>query len=594
MKKIFLLVISLGMISGVLTAQNKDKGLFRKKKKPVPVAPKKEEDKFGDIVKKCKKQEGLLVLYRDTTSGKTYVELSLDQIGKSYIYFSHIVDAPVESGYFRGNFGASKIIKIEKNFDKIAFIQDNTNYYFDPNSPLSKASQANINDPVLAMEKIEATSLDKSKFLLDGDALFLTEKMQLIKMPSAPGSPSVLGGLSNSKTRIYQVNSYPENTEIKVEYVYENGSPQIGSSALEDARNVSIKYQHSWLSLPAPGYEPRKDDPRVGYFSTQVDDMTSYETINYRDVIHRWRLEKKDPSAAISEPVKPITFWIENTTPYEWRPLIKEACERWNIAFEKAGFRNAVVCNEQPDDASWDAGDIRYNVLRWTSTPEPPFGGYGPSFVDPRTGEILGADIMLELVAIINRVNAQKYFKNGDLYTEENQEEVAAQYNRNPFLCAANQMSNHHMVLGSTIADVMGMGEAMKKEVARQLMYRLILHEVGHTLGLTHNMRASTLQSPSDIKNVEKIKKEGLANSIMEYPAFNYQANENEQAAYCDEFVGPYDMWAIEYGYSAGVNDASEESKRLNKITDRSSDHKLAYGNDADDMRSPGHGIDQM
>ena len=128
MKKIFLLVISLGMISGVLTAQNKDKGLFRKKKKPVPVAPKKEEDKFGDIVKKCKKQEGLLVLYRDTTSGKTYVELSLDQIGKSYIYFSHIVDAPVESGYFRGNFGASKIIKIEKNFDKIAFIQDNTNY----------------------------------------------------------------------------------------------------------------------------------------------------------------------------------------------------------------------------------------------------------------------------------------------------------------------------------------------------------------------------------------------------------------------------------------------------------------------------------
>lgn len=211
----------------------------------------------------------------------------------SYIYFSHIVDAPVESGYFRGNFGASKIVRIEKNYDKIGIIQDNTNYYYDPNSPLSKAAQANINDPVLAMEKIEATSLDKSKYLIDGDALFLTEKMQLIKFPSQPGSTPVLGNLSSNKTRIYQINSYPENTEVKVEYVYENANPQIGSSAIEDARNISIKYQHSWLSLPAEGYQPRRDDPRIGYFSTQIEDMTTYETINYRDVIHRWRLEKK-------------------------------------------------------------------------------------------------------------------------------------------------------------------------------------------------------------------------------------------------------------------------------------------------------------
>ncbi len=590
MKKLWLLSC-LALISCTsIYAQKKSGGWFQKKKKETSAPVKKEEDKFGDIVKKCKKLDGLMVLYRDTVTGKMYMEISKDQIGKSYIYFSHIVDAPVESGYFRGNFGSSKIIRIERNFDKIGFIQDNTNYYYDPNSPLSKASQANINDPVLAMEKIEATSLDKSKFLLDGDGLFMTEKMQLIKMPSAPGSPAVLGGLSASKTRVYQINSYPENTEVKVEYVYENGSPQIGSSALEDARNVSIKYQHSWLSLPAEGYEPRRDDPRVGFFSTQIEDMTTYETINYRDVIHRWRLEKKDPAASISEPVKPITFWIENTTPYEWRPLIKEACERWNIAFEKAGFKNAVVCLEQPDDANWDAGDIRYNVLRWTSTPAPPFGGYGPSFVDPRTGEILGADIMLELVAIINRVNAEKFFKGGN--ADEDVIQWNGTYNRNPFLCSANDLSNHQMVLGSTIADVMGMGEAMKKEVARQLMYRLILHEVGHTLGLTHNMRASTLQTPGDIKNIAKMKKEGLANSIMEYPAFNYQGNESEQAAYCDEFVGPYDIWAIEYGYTVPLRNEKDELERVKKLLDRSTEHALAYGNDADDMRSPGHGID--
>ena len=150
--------------------------------------------------------------------------------------------------------------------------------------------------------------------------------------------------------------------------------------------------------MPDNDFEPRFDDPRVGYFSTEVDDQTSTSSTPYRDLIHRWDLKKKNPEAAISEPVTPITWWMENSTPLEWRETIKAAVLQWNIAFEKAGFKNAIVVKQQPDDADWDAGDIRYNVLRWTSSPQPPFGGYGPSFVNPRTGQILGADIMLEFV----------------------------------------------------------------------------------------------------------------------------------------------------------------------------------------------------
>ena len=121
------------------------------------------------------------------------------------------------------------------------------------------------------------------------------------------------------------------------------------------------------MSMPEEGYEPRMDDARVGYFLTQTNDMTETGTVNYRDMIHRWRLIKKDPNAAISEPVTPITWWIENTTPIAWRETIKEGVLAWNKAFEKAGFKNAMVVKVQPDDASWDAGDIRYNV-RWTSS----------------------------------------------------------------------------------------------------------------------------------------------------------------------------------------------------------------------------------
>ena len=162
--------------------------------------------------------------------------------------------------------------------------------------------------------------------------------------------------------------------------------------------------------MPDNDFQPRFDDPRVGFFGQTINDMTSTSATPYRDLINRWHLVKKDPAAELSEPVQPIVYWIENSTPTEFRSTIKEAVESWNLAFEKAGFKNAVVVKMQPDDATWDAGDIRYNVLRWTSSPRPPFGGYGPSFTNPRTGQILGADIMLEWVFVTNRIQQDKLF----------------------------------------------------------------------------------------------------------------------------------------------------------------------------------------
>jgi hypothetical protein len=595
MKKLFLLGLACALTCSAAFAQkeaDKPKKKSKSKKEQPKEAPK-EEDKFGDLVKKCSKSEGLFTIYRDTLTGKSYLLITEEQMGKEFIYFNHIEDSPVEAGYFRGSFGDSKIIHFRKAFERIEIVQENTNYYYDPNSELSRAADANINDPVLASEKIEATSKDKKSFLIDGDAIFLSEKFQIIKYSPPPGMPGgPLGQLSSSKTRMTAINNYPQNTEVTVSYVYENGSPNMFTEALADPRNITIKYQHTILEVPKNSYQPRFDDPRIGYFSTQVNDMTSFSATNYRDVIHRWHLEKKDPSAALSEPVEPITYWIENTTPRELRPIIKEACERWNVAFEKAGFKNAVVCKEQPDDATWKAGDIRYNVLRWTSSPLPPFGGYGPSFVNPRTGQILGADIMLEFVAIVNRVNAEKIFKSTGYMNDDELEKQLGVQIRNPFFCMAAAQSNHNLIFGSTAAAALGMDAAVEKEIVSQLLYRLVLHEVGHTLGLTHNMRASTMSTMADAHDPVKAEREGLANSVMEYPAFNYQLDPKHQTIYCDVKPGPYDYWVIEYGYSPGMSDPLLEEKRLSKIAERSKDPKLAYGNDADDMRSSGRGID--
>lgn len=595
MRKILLAFVC---VSALIATDAAAQGIFSKKKKPEPQTAqkkdeKKEEDKFGDITKKCSKTDGLFPVWRDTVSGKMYLELSAEQLDKEFIYFSHVLDAPVEAGHFRGSYRGSKVIRFHRNFEKIEIVHENTGYYFDPNSALSKAADANVNDPVIASEKIEAVSKDKNKFLIDGDAIFLSEKFQMIKFPSQPGGPSgPLGSLSASKTKVDEIKNYPQNTDVKVAYVYENSSPNISSTALADPRNITVRYQHSILEMPKNNFVPRFDDPRIGYFSTQVNDMTSFSPTPYRDVIHRWHLEKKNPEAALSEPVEPIRFWIENTTPVELRPIIKEACERWNDAFKTAGFINAVVCEQQPDDATWDAGDIRYNVLRWTSTPAPPFGGYGPSFVNPRTGQILGADIMLELAAIQSRVKAEKVFKSAGYLNDEELERMTGQEIRNPFLCLAAEQSSHNVMFGTAAAAALGMDKAAEKEIVRQLLYRLVLHEVGHTLGLTHNMRASTMSTMADVVNPEKVLRDGLASTVMEYPAFNFQAKPEQQTLYCDTKPGPYDHWVIEFGYSQAMSDPIAEEFRLKKILDRSSNRELAYGNDADDMRSSGRGID--
>jgi hypothetical protein len=388
-----------------------------------------------------------------------------------------------------------------------------------------------------------------------------------------------LGNLSK-KTRYNKIRSYPENTDVVVNYFFETKYPSNkGSSAVTDARNVSILVQHSLIRMPDNSYKPRTDDTRVGFFTTQSNDMTSLDRVNYRDFINRWRLEKKYPDKELSDPVKPIVWWIENTTPYEFRDIIKEGVEMWNIAFEKAGFINAVQVKVQADTADWDAGDIRYNVLRWNSSPNPPFSGYGPSFVNPRTGEILGSDIMLEWIYITGRISENELYNESESDYHTHHECNAAKY---------QQIEN---ALGFNYMNSMDLSEEMKREFLNQSLKRLVLHEVGHTLGLSHNFKGSTMLSTSELNNKDIVNERGVCNSVMEYPATNIAKDSNNQGLFFDVKPGPYDIWVVEYGYSE-FNDSIMEIEYLENILNRSTEKDLAFANDAFDMRYPGKGTD--
>ena len=553
---------------------------------PPPPPKKAKEKKIKDFTKSSKKIEGLFTIYQDTITGALQMVISKDQIGKEFIYFSQISDGVLDAGRInRGSYNGSKVFKIEKYFNKIEFVTQNTSFYFDPNNPISKSKDANVSHGNMASLKIEVFDKSQGLYLIKADDLFLKETFSQVKPTTRSGASNTfkLGNLDRGKTKINSVKNYPENTNLEVEYVY--SSPSVfngGSNAVADARNVSIKIYHSLIAMPENDYEIRYDDPRVGFFTTQVDDKTSTSPTPFRDLVHRWNLKKKNPEAQVSEPVKPITWWMENTTPIEWRETIKNAVLKWNIAFEKAGFKNAIVVKQQPDDANWDAGDIRYNVLRWTSSPKPPFGGYGPSFVNPKTGEILGADVMLEFVMFSNRVILDK------LYGLNTNESISNTFSEDKHLhCSFGELLHEDTMFANAVAAASGATSLELKRLQKEVLTALLMHEVGHTLGLNHNMKASQLFSPEQLADADFIEGKCLTGSVMDYAALNLTRDRSKQGQYTDMSVGPYDLWAIQFGYTPFKSE-SEKQELLNQSTNP----ELIFGNDADDMRAPGKAID--
>ncbi|MCU7551667.1 zinc-dependent metalloprotease [Chitinophagaceae bacterium LB-8] len=595
-KPLFLLVTSLfisALCFGQAKGKNKDRKVTvtqvpaviiidsSKLKKPVL--------SITDKVKSSKKSDGLFTIYQDTATGTVQLYIKKDQLGKEYIYQSFSINGPtslyLNQSMHRSNF----VFKVQKAFDKLEFSRVNTSFYYDPQNPVSKSKDVDKPDAIFLVEKVSAE--DSTGYLINADNLFISEKLDPIKPVTPPSFFSVasfnLGSLNPSKSKYHAIKSFPQNTDVVVDLAYDNpGAYVSGGSDITDPRYVRVTIQHSFIEMPKNDFKPRRDDPRIGYFSQQVTDQTSISPVPYKDIINRWNLKKKDPNAAISEPVEPIVFWIENTTPVEYRQAIMEAGLKWNAAFEKAGFKNAIQMKIMPDDADWDPADIRYNVIRWVSSANPPYGAIGPSFVNPQTGQILGADITVEWYAgsatpiIDELLNGGKVI--GLNFPGMNTEQLAN--------CTLASELKSQLMTGMTALEIADASPKELREMHREFLTYLIMHEMGHTLGLNHNMKASQMWSRKEINNKELTRQYGLTGSVMDYPAVNIALDKKLQGDYYTTLAGPYDEWAIEYGYTEFK--PGEEEAGLKDILSRSTDPKLIFGNDGDDMRSPGKAID--
>jgi hypothetical protein len=570
---------------------------FAQPKGKTSVAPSADSSKLkkpvltvNDKVKSSKKTEGLFTVYQDTATGSMQLFIKKDQLDREYVYQSFSISGPtalyLNQSMHRSNF----VFKVQKSFDKLEFVRVNNSFYYNPENPVSKTKNVDKPEAIFSSEKISAE--DSSGYLVNADPLFISERMDPVKPVSQPvifgAARFNLGNLNPAKSKYYTIRSFPNNTDIVVDLAYDNPNAFVsGGADITDPRYVRVRIQHSLIEMPQNNFKPRRDDPRVGYFTQQVTDQTSISAVPYMDNINRWNLVKKDPTATLSEPVEPIVFWVENTTPLEYRQTIVDAGLKWNDAFEKAGFKNAVQMKIMPDTATWDPADIRYNVIRWVASANPAYGAIGPSFVNPKTGQILGADITVEWFSGSATPNTDELF--GDK-TSLADLKFPGMNNNDYAACTLGSELKAQLITGMTALEANGADEGELKEMHKQFLTYLILHEMGHTLGLNHNMKASQMWSPAEINNKELTRKYGLTGSVMDYPAVNIASDKNKQGDYYTTVAGPYDLWAIEYGYKPFSE--TEEKEGLRKILMRSADPKLAFGNDGDDMRSPGKAMD--
>ena len=532
------------------------------------------EDSFESFIENLIYYPGLFDSYRNDSNGKVYLLLKKDQLNNEFIYFAHILDGVVQAGTWRGSYLDNGIIKFSKYFDQIRIERINTAYVFDKDNPLSKSNNANISNSLIDSIKIEKSSELGDKYLIDITSLLLSENLSKIIPASYKESSKddfKIGSISKNKSSINYIKNYPENTDYEISYVFSNSSNKPLEN--QDSRNNSVSVRYSFIAYPENNFEMRIENQNVGFFSERKTNLSSTDITPYQDLINKWHLEKKDKNKEKSIPIKPIIFWIENTTPHNLRPIIKKAVLAWNIAFEEAGFIDAIEVKIQPDAAEWTAGDIRFNTIRWTSSPNPPFGGYGPSFTNPRTGEILGADIMLEWIYLTNRIRYSEIFE--------------SQNSKNHEFCQHSYLKHQDRLFGKMASEALGFSDEKISRLYEEDLFQLILHEVGHTLGLNHNFAASYLHNNSDIHNPKITYQVGLSSSVMDYHGLNIAPLGTEQGQYADIKPGKYDVLAIKYAYTPNLS-----KEDLNKMLEENSSIEFLFGNDGDDMRSPGKGID--
>ncbi|MCE9659178.1 MAG: zinc-dependent metalloprotease [Burkholderiales bacterium] len=562
---------------------------------------------FAEVVKDAKRSDGTLAFWQK--DDKVWLELRPEDFNQPFFLSAKLKTGIGERGFYGGLMQDSGIVEFRRVHNQVQMIWRNIGYVAKAGTPEAAAIEAAYSPSLLASTPVlSLPDPDRKAVLVEANTLFLADLLGIgMDLQRSyrqgysfdPRNSAITKARGSADLLVLEVLSHFATASIAVPQPgLPPGAPQPSAPrSLPDPRSMFLGLHYSLSRLPAEPMAGRKADPRIGYFDSGRFDFTDdLERTPRQRLVNRWRLEKKDPAAALSEPVKPIVFWLDRTVPVKYRPAITAGVLEWNKAFEKIGFKDAVQVQVQPDDADFDTLDLNRASIRWMTNASPVFGAIGPSHVDPRSGEILDADIGIESLSsrniratraqVLTGAGVENPFGAQPLTAHEQHLLASGRF------CNYEDEASEQMAYALDVLEARGDLDPDSPEAAKFVeayLKDVTMHEVGHTLGLRHNFRSSRAFTLKQLADPAFTKANGITGSVMDYAPINLNSPDEPRASYgtaFNETLGPYDYWAIEFAYKplpAGLSPADEKAA-LEKVAARSAEPQLAYGTDEDNF----------
>jgi Met-zincin/Domain of unknown function (DUF5117) len=511
---------------------------------------------FAEVTRGADAGSGIFSIYykRD----QVFLALTPQQFDRDYLLVTQLSHGIGELGLDGGASIRSDLVRFHRQGDRVELWVVNPRFAAPAGSPMARTVGQSFGHSVAWSFPI-ATVRDpgESEVLLDLSPFLVSDWADVgSTLQNAATQRKVVAtvALDDKRSSLQDLRLYPANLEAEVRLTFQSAR-SLGIETVSDYRSIPIGVHYSLIELPATPMRPRYADQRVGYFISAFKDFSrdTAESFFVR-YVNRWRLEKRDPGATQSEPVRPITYYIDHTVPVEWRPYVRAGILEWNRAFEEAGFRGAIQALDAPDDSVYSAADARYSTVRWTATNRSVYA-VGPTNVDPRTGEILNADILISASWIQTwRGESRDYTTPvASVQSAFALDSLALSGSDPSLFCRFGEgLDRQGTVARALLAarGAMSAGAPAPREYIGQALKALVMHEVGHTLGLRHNFRGSAGVTVDELADRTHAERHGHGVSVMDYAPPALALDPRRQGLFYSPTIGSYDRWAISYGYT--------------------------------------------